>query len=523
MRARLTTHIRNSVPVRDRAHVRLVRRFGFAAVVAAGLGADGARSSSASPCSAASGKARRAATPSAARGRTAARAEVIAAHGRHAYLLRRHPGPRHRPSAREHRADAEGRRHHPPHSLRQRRRACALARCWWRCRASSRRPISPKRAPPTKRRSKTWRRYQELFDRGFASQARLDAVRPPPTPPTRGWRQAASRIADRTIRAPFAGVVGLRTASPGQFVRPGDQIGTLDDISEIKLDFDVPETQIWRALRPASPSLRAHGGVPGARVHRRIANVDSRVDPTTRTVRVRAMSAQPRRALASRHADDGGGALQPAPSVGGAGRLPSDEGDAAFVFRVAGARRRPSAERVRSRSRAAHRRHGRNASGPERWRPRRHRRRAERCGPGQPVRRWRRAPRKRGDCWPHGDAPPRLGKHAVTLSDLSVRRPVLATVLSLIIIAFGAIAFTRCRCANCPTSIGRSSRSASSYPGASAQVVETQITRVIEDQLSGIDGRRLINATSRDGRASVNVEFSSRAISKTPPTTCATP
>ena len=36
-------------------------------------------------------------------------------------------------------------------------------------------------------------------------------------------------IRDSTIRAPFAGVVGLRLASPGQYVRPGDQIGTLDD------------------------------------------------------------------------------------------------------------------------------------------------------------------------------------------------------------------------------------------------------------------------------------------------------
>ena len=46
-----------------------------------------------------------------------------------------------------------------------------------------------------------------------------------------------------------------------------------------------------------------------------------------------------------------------------------------------------------------------------------------------------------------------------------------------------------------------------SYPGASAQVVENQITRIIEDQLSGIDGIDIINATSRDGRSSINIEF----------------
>jgi len=132
------------------------------------------------------------------------------------------------------------------------------------------------------------RRYQELFERGFASQARLDTVSAAANATAARLNAGASRIADRTIRAPFAGIVGLRTASPGEFMRPGDQIGTLDDITEIKLDFDVPETQIARlatgveivALTAAYPD-RTFTGV--------IANVDSRVDPATRTVRVRAI------------------------------------------------------------------------------------------------------------------------------------------------------------------------------------------------------------------------------------------
>jgi multidrug efflux pump len=96
----------------------------------------------------------------------------------------------------------------------------------------------------------------------------------------------------------------------------------------------------------------------------------------------------------------------------------------------------------------------------------------------------------------------------MTLSDLSVRRPVLATVFSLLIIAFGAIAFTTLPLRELPD-IDRPVVSIdTSYPGASAQVVETQITRIIEDQLSGIDGIDSITATSRDGRSSINVEFS---------------
>jgi len=132
------------------------------------------------------------------------------------------------------------------------------------------------------------RRTQELFDRGFASQARLDTVRASAGAAEARLNAGGSRIADRTIRAPFAGIVGLRTASPGQYVRPGDQIGTLDDISEIRLDFDVPETQISRVA--AGIEIVANtAAYPDRTFTGVIADVDSRVDPATRTVRVRAI------------------------------------------------------------------------------------------------------------------------------------------------------------------------------------------------------------------------------------------
>jgi membrane fusion protein, multidrug efflux system len=132
------------------------------------------------------------------------------------------------------------------------------------------------------------RRYQELYDRGFASQARLDTVRAAADAAQARANAGSSRIADRTIRAPFAGVVGLRTASPGQYVRPGDQIGTLDDVSEIKLDFTVTETQISRVTSGVELVART-SAYPDRTFTGTIANVDSRVDPGTRTVRVRAI------------------------------------------------------------------------------------------------------------------------------------------------------------------------------------------------------------------------------------------
>jgi membrane fusion protein (multidrug efflux system) len=132
------------------------------------------------------------------------------------------------------------------------------------------------------------RRFQELYDRGFASQARLDAVRSAASAASARVNAGASRAEDRTLRAPFAGVVGLRSASPGQYVRPGDQIATLDDLSQIKLDFDVPETQLAR-LRQGVAIVAHSAAFPERIFSGTIAHVDSRIDSTTRMVRVRAM------------------------------------------------------------------------------------------------------------------------------------------------------------------------------------------------------------------------------------------
>ncbi|MCR6643522.1 MAG: efflux RND transporter periplasmic adaptor subunit [Terricaulis sp.] len=132
------------------------------------------------------------------------------------------------------------------------------------------------------------RRFQELYDRGFASQARIDAVRAAADAARARLNAGDSRAADRTLRAPFAGVVGLRTASPGQYVTPGTQIGTLDDIAEIKLDFDVTETQIAR-LAPGVAIIARTAAFPDRTFQGTIDHVDTRVNPATRTVRVRAV------------------------------------------------------------------------------------------------------------------------------------------------------------------------------------------------------------------------------------------
>jgi membrane fusion protein, multidrug efflux system len=131
-------------------------------------------------------------------------------------------------------------------------------------------------------------RFRELGEKGFAPAQRVEAARAGFERAEARVRALQARISDRTIRAPFAGVMGLRCASPGALVRPGDQIGTLDDISEIKLDFDVSESQ-FGAVRVGSGIVATTPAHPGATFTGRVADIDSRVNMQSRTVRVRAI------------------------------------------------------------------------------------------------------------------------------------------------------------------------------------------------------------------------------------------
>jgi multidrug efflux pump len=93
------------------------------------------------------------------------------------------------------------------------------------------------------------------------------------------------------------------------------------------------------------------------------------------------------------------------------------------------------------------------------------------------------------------------------ISDLSVRRPIFATVACLLVIVFGIVAFWQLPLRELPDVDRPVVGIDVTYRGASAAVVETTVVRVIEDQLSGIEGIDVITSTSRDGRGSINIEF----------------
>nr|WP_321361496.1 efflux RND transporter permease subunit [uncultured Hyphomonas sp.] len=94
------------------------------------------------------------------------------------------------------------------------------------------------------------------------------------------------------------------------------------------------------------------------------------------------------------------------------------------------------------------------------------------------------------------------------LSDVSIKRPVFASVLSLVLVIFGIVSFMRLPLREYPDIDAPIVNIQTNYPGASADVVETRITRIIEDQIAGVSGIRFIDSNSSDGRSSISVEFS---------------
>jgi membrane fusion protein (multidrug efflux system) len=141
-----------------------------------------------------------------------------------------------------------------------------------------------------------YERVKSLAGQGTAAQSLLDERR-------REWDTARarltaieSRLADRLVRAPFDGVLGLRNVSLGALVKPGDVITTLDDDSRMKLEFPVP-SPFLATLRPGLAIVARARAYADREFRGEVSSVDSRVDPATRSVRVRALLPNPDRTL----------------------------------------------------------------------------------------------------------------------------------------------------------------------------------------------------------------------------------
>jgi hydrophobe/amphiphile efflux-1 (HAE1) family protein len=95
----------------------------------------------------------------------------------------------------------------------------------------------------------------------------------------------------------------------------------------------------------------------------------------------------------------------------------------------------------------------------------------------------------------------------MNLSSLNIERPVLSSVFSIVIVVFGVIGFTYLGVREYPSVDPPIISVVANYPGANADVMESQITEPLEESINGISGIRTISSVSSDGRSTVTVEF----------------
>lgn len=129
-------------------------------------------------------------------------------------------------------------------------------------------------------------RTEEVRRRNLASQQTLDEAQA-------RWRQSQAlaqrdkvRLAKTEIRAPFAGVTGLRLVSPGDYVNPGQALVNLEALDALKLDFALPEQFAGRAL-PGQKILARVDAYPGEEFAGELYAINPRLDEQTRSLRLR--------------------------------------------------------------------------------------------------------------------------------------------------------------------------------------------------------------------------------------------
>ncbi len=131
-------------------------------------------------------------------------------------------------------------------------------------------------------------RLQQLSAEGNVSKATLDQQRREMETAQARLQAVQAQLADRVVLAPFSGVLGFRQVSVGAFLEAGQAISTLDDISQIRLEFPVASLYLSK-LTPGVKVEAKTQAFPDQVFIGEIRSVDSRIDPVTRAITVRAL------------------------------------------------------------------------------------------------------------------------------------------------------------------------------------------------------------------------------------------
>ena len=141
-----------------------------------------------------------------------------------------------------------------------------------------------------------YKRQSELATQQLIARSSLDTQRSVRDAALARVQQMRSDIGDRSVRAPFAGVLGIRQVSPGALITPTTVIATLDDLSRVYVDFPVPEAQLAHLAKGQALSARSNSW-PGRDFEGVVSTIDARIDAATRAVVVRGDFPNPDRAL----------------------------------------------------------------------------------------------------------------------------------------------------------------------------------------------------------------------------------
>ena len=131
------------------------------------------------------------------------------------------------------------------------------------------------------------KRIEGLIEQNLASELQLDEERARQQTAAARLEAIVARLDDRLVRAPFTGILGFRNVSPGTLLSPGTIVTTLDDISVIKLNFAVPESYM-AMIEPGQQITTSSVAYPDMLFSGEVTAVNSRVDPVTRAISVRA-------------------------------------------------------------------------------------------------------------------------------------------------------------------------------------------------------------------------------------------
>ncbi len=133
-----------------------------------------------------------------------------------------------------------------------------------------------------------YRRQSELATQQLVASSTLDTQKSIRDAAEARVRQMRADVADRQVRAPFAGVLGIRQVSPGSLITANSTIATLDDLSRMYVDFQVPEAAL-ASVAAGNTVTAGATAYPGETFEGTVETVDARIDPTTRAVTVRAV------------------------------------------------------------------------------------------------------------------------------------------------------------------------------------------------------------------------------------------